>query len=862
LLCSALSARTTHIVGGELTYRCLGNDLYEINLEVYRDCFNGVPPFDNPASIGIFDSTNQLVFHLQPTLLANDTLEPILTDPCSVVPPNVCVHRGRYKDTITLPFFPGGYQMAYQRCCRNRTILNIVNPSSTGATFYSRISEDALRACNSSPQFKNWPPIYICAGQPLIFDHSAIDVDGDSLVYTLCSPFNGASTNDPRPQPPNGPPYVNIIWDPAYGLSNVLGGVPLTLNSSTGLMTAVPNTIGQFVVGVCVAEYRNGELIGELRRDFQYNVGQCGRVILADFYTPDLICRTDRQASFLNASTGTTDFLWKFGDPANTTSTSNFGLHTYPDTGKYQVKLIAGVGDPCDDSIVKTIDIQYPGLIPEFKANFQSCIDSVVLKLDDLSIDTIAQIANWNWRLNNGSSFNSQNVTTQLLGLDSINVWLALKSTNGCQDSIFKTIPLNLPNFSSGDTIVSCVASPVYLNTVGDTSHQYSWTPSTYLNDPNDPNPIANPPTSQWYKATVPINSIDTCTLEKNILVFVTDTIHYSIMNDTIICNPEITLFAGPINQYDYSWSLSRSQTSPIYSGPNPILNQQVADSTVFHFQVNDQYGCIVQDSVEVLNKGFNLFVPDTLASCFGDTIEVFSEIMPPNFMFSYLWSDGPYILNGRSNSSLIIAPQANGNYNYNLLVTNSFGCADRDTMVLDVFSNTPPLSITASKDSIYLGDTVQLNATNNSGYTYRWIPRDPLSDHTIHDPIAGIQENTTFFLRIRDLLGCINTDSISIYLKPFVCDAPYLFVPSAFTPNGDGKNDQLFVRGNSITDLEFVVYSRWGEKVFEAYDLNTGWDGKFKGKELPPDVYGYYLKMKCYNGDDFIQKGNVTLLR
>ncbi|HMR42869.1 MAG TPA: gliding motility-associated C-terminal domain-containing protein, partial [Saprospiraceae bacterium] len=84
----------------------------------------------------------------------------------------------------------------------------------------------------------------------------------------------------------------------------------------------------------------------------------------------------------------------------------------------------------------------------------------------------------------------------------------------------------------------------------------------------------------------------------------------------------------------------------------------------------------------------------------------------------------------------------------------------------------------------------------------------------------------------------------------------------NAFTPNDDDVNDVLFVRGLFIDEVYFAVYNRWGEKVFESNALADGWDGTYKGKKVDPDVYGYYLRVKCFNGQDFFKKGNVSVLR
>ena len=94
--------RATHIVGGEMNYTCLGNDEYEITLTIFRDCFNGNPQawFDDPASIGIFNADNELLDEIRIELMGNDTLDPVLTSECLVVPPDVCVHTTTYRVVV------------------------------------------------------------------------------------------------------------------------------------------------------------------------------------------------------------------------------------------------------------------------------------------------------------------------------------------------------------------------------------------------------------------------------------------------------------------------------------------------------------------------------------------------------------------------------------------------------------------------------------------------------------------------------------------------------------------------------------------------------------------------------------------
>ncbi|MFN0213407.1 MAG: gliding motility-associated C-terminal domain-containing protein [Saprospiraceae bacterium] len=365
-LCCFLGTKTalfaTHIVGGEITYRCVGNNFYEITLTVYRDCYNGIPEFDNLAPVGIYEKgadslliKNLLIPYNNNT---NDTLPILLNDPCLTVPPDVCVHKATYRITTLLAFNPNGYILVYQRCCRNKLIRNLPDPLNTGISFVTEISAESQLTCNKGATYNNWPPVAICVHHPIDFDHSATDADGDSLAYRLCTPFYGPDSLRPAPSPPLAPPYTPLDWlDPPYNLSNILGGDPLTIDPYTGFMTGVPNMIGNFVVGVCVDEFRNGAFLSTTRRDFQYNVADCGEPNAA-FFLPQILCDT-LSVFFENKSTNTNFFRWYFDWENDLSQNSNSfsPTHTYPDTGLYTVALIAAPSFPCSDTFFRQIHL-------------------------------------------------------------------------------------------------------------------------------------------------------------------------------------------------------------------------------------------------------------------------------------------------------------------------------------------------------------------------------------------------------------------------------------------------------------------------------------------------------------------------
>ena len=109
----------------------------------------------------------------------------------------------------------------------------------------------------------------------------------------------------------------------------------------------------------------------------------------------------------------------------------------------------------------------------------------------------------------------------------------------------------------------------------------------------------------------------------------------------------------------------------------------------------------------------------------------------------------------------------------------------------------------------------------------------------------------------------CPGFASVTVFFMDTECAEPYIFVPKAFTPNGDDNNDKFIVRGANIKEMHFIVWDRWGEKVYETSDiLALGWDGTYNGKESTPDSYAWYLEVTCGNGATYVYKGNVTLLK
>jgi gliding motility-associated-like protein len=218
-------------------------------------------------------------------------------------------------------------------------------------------------------------------------------------------------------------------------------------------------------------------------------------------------------------------------------------------------------------------------------------------------------------------------------------------------------------------------------------------------------------------------------------------------------------------------------------------------------------------------------------------------------------------------------------NGNLNAYTSNSFQDGDVVVVVMNsnyqcisgsntVTSNTitidiaapPEINAVAAEDTIIRGQSTKLTAeTNSLNAIYLWEPGSSLLCAVCETTMASPDTATTYYLTITDYItGCVNYDTIFV----FVSTEFNVFVPTAFSPNLDGFNDELFVRGTGIKDFTLDVFDRWGTRLFTGSDPKKGWDGTLNDKPVMAGVYTYYLKYQKYDGEFGELKGNITLVR
>ncbi|MFZ1424088.1 MAG: PKD domain-containing protein [Saprospiraceae bacterium] len=465
-----------HIIGGDMFYKCLRVDTarkvvnFAVTLKMYRDCYaEGGAELDPSIVIGFYEKLPNGSFRYlkklsDVRLKSIILLDPEPDNPCLIIPEDVCVQEGTYEfQTGNLPFSANSYYIVYQRCCRNESISNIINPGEDGAAFVIEISPEAQRLCNNSPRFLNFPPIVICVNNPLNFDHSIFDDDGDLVTYEFCTPLkaggqdggNGATTcfgvmPDPLFCPP---PYNTVTFrSPTYSTIYPLAGNPLvTINPITGLISGTPTVQGQFVVGVCIKEYRNGILLTETRRDFQFNVTYCEPKVFAKLKADSIL----NGNNFVINSCGkaTIDFFnqssdikfiqrynWSFNiqgvEQMNTNRDAQF---TFPGFGSYAGKMILNEGSQCSDSAMILVNV-YPGIRADYGFRYDTCVAGPVI-FSDSSFTGSGNLVSWNWNFSSFGTSIIPNPSFSFTTPGKKSVRLEVQDINGCKDDTVAIIP-------------------------------------------------------------------------------------------------------------------------------------------------------------------------------------------------------------------------------------------------------------------------------------------------------------------------------------------------------------------------------------------------------------------------------------
>jgi len=652
---------------------------------------------------------------------------------------------------------------------------------------------------------------------------------------------------------------------------------------------------------------------------------------VADFIPGPAQCLTGNSFNFTNTSSvssGNLTYNWSFGD--GTFSTNASPVHSYSSAGVYNVKIVVTTNNGCMDSIthpavtangnppVKTsndlficrgnstqlqttgaqtyewtpsaglscINCSNPTASPDSSATyFVKGIDSVgcpgydtiniivfqpiqinvspdlaICKLQTANLIASGGAVSYVW--SPAQSLSNPNIPNPVASPDSTTQYsvIGFDGHNCFTDTGYVTITLNqqpIAGFNPGPAQCLAGNSFNFTNTSsvssGNITFNWSFGDGAFSTNAN---PVHSYTSSGIYGVKLVVTSNNGCS---------DSIIHYAVTvngNPPVKTNNDLSICRGNSAQLQttgaqtYTWTPSTGLSCINCSSPiaSPV------NSATYFVKGIDNVGCPGYDTVNItVFQPIQINVSPDIAICELQTV----NLLASGNAASYVWSPGQSL-----NSANIPDPVASpiANTIYRVIGYDGHNCFT-DTGYVTITVNPNPTIDVGPDLNLSTGTIYQLNPVTQNGpiVSWLWSPTNDLTCSTCPDPSVTIKNNITYDVVIRNIYGCTATDSVNI--RTF-CEGSQVFIPNAFTPDGDGLNDILMVRATGIQNvLSFRIFSRWGELIFEKTNFppnnpSFGWDGRIKGVKGPSEVYIYVAEVICDNMQTYTFKGNTTLLK
>lgn len=553
-------------------------------------------------------------------------------------------------------------------------------------------------------------------------------------------------------------------------------------------------------------------------------------------------------AATLTASGGTS-YTWSpsagVGSPNNATTTATPSITTI-----YSITINNNSnGNNCISTLTTQVTV-YPKPVPSFSLTYTPCANTVNV----VNSSTVNAGANpYSWYFGDGSATSSLTSPVHTYSANgTFTVSLNLTSVEGCTATSSET--LSVLNFAPGVVNSSsiCLGYSATLTANGGTS--YTWSPSQGLSNPNAGSTQLTPTTTAIY--TVEINNNSTgnncsATLTTQITVFQKPSAAFIASLNPCGGGANYTDFSVQ-NISSWQWTLSPTATSTVQ---NPYFFYTSGGTHTVTLIVVNSDGC--KDTTQQI---ISIGTPPPLAINGSSLIcEGNSAQLSASGGVSYQWT--PTVSLDFAN---IANPSASPTVNttYSVVITTTNGCVFLLTTNVNV-SQFPGGSVSAIANPAFVitGNSTSLIYLGSPGSSVTWLPFGSTSPTTGYTVSTSPNKPTTYTAVVTNG-ACIKRTTVFVEAYTEGCIDKDVFLPNTFTPNSDGQNDVYLIRGLKVQEVYFAIYNRWGEMVFETTDKTKGWDGIYKGRPADVGVFGWYLRVKCFNGEETFRKGNVTLIR
>lgn len=530
-------------------------------------------------------------------------------------------------------------------------------------------------------------------------------------------------------------------------------------------------------------------------------------------------------------------YSWNFKDPSsgsNNISTTANPSHTFNNAGTYTVQLLVINCTGSKDSITKVITVTPCGS-PQVEIK-----GGVLCNGDCMDLTASATGGSpsytYSWLPNIGTGAGAHSVCPGSTAIYTVTI----TDANGITATDTALVLVNPPIDLVINTInIGCnnTTGAILTTVTGGTE------PYIYLWNNNETSSSINDLTVGDYSLTVTDN--EGCS--KSISTTITSigsALTVTITSTSLTCNGGVNGTAsstviGGVAPYTYNWS----------TGANLSTANNLSAGT-YTLIVTDGNGCTSSQLINITEPlAINITSSNQSDTCSLAMGVASVTAVGGTGVYTYVWS------NGKTENE--ITGLLSGTYTVIVIDTN--GCTKTEAVTV---GDSNPVSVDAGIFAVIdEGDSTQLTATGTpNNVSYSWIPSASLSDAQINNPFAKPKVTTVYTLIVSDSNGCTAMDTVSVYVN-IVCEEE-VFLPTSFSPNKDGINDVLYVRSNCIQTMLFMIYNRWGEKIFESTDVTKGWDGTYKGVEMNAGVYAYFIEGNLINKDTFSQQGKIILVR
>lgn len=757
----------THVMGGDITYTCLGNDRYLVRITLYRDC-EGIALTQN-ADLRLVSATCNENFAVRAPRQSVQELTPVCPSQqaqssCNggMVPG---VEEHIYEREVNLGACPD-WRLYTNICCRNFAITNLQTQNSTRILIETTANLVAA-PCNNSPVFSNKPVPYICAGEPYQYSNGATDADGDSLAYELIDPReipSGSSTPQTIPFMPGFSPAYPVATAPANSFN---------FDVLSGQMAFTPQGAQQPVLSVKVKEYRNGVLIGSVIRDIQMVVLNCNN------QSPVLDPPTNVSGGVLNGQTfsvcaGSTlsfDLVASDPDVGQTltldnnvssnlpgatltqvgsnpiTSTLTFPT-TSADTGTYAISFtLKDDGCPLisQQNVGYTIVVAPATTYPPQRVLICPTSTGTVQLQSNLPDDGSGS---YQWTPATGlSATNIANPTAAIPPGGSITYTVSYVGGNGpCplteQIRLRPSAQLNLAD----DSLRICLGDSAQLeaNLVqigGNLPVTYSWDPPIGLDNTAIRRPKASPPSSQTYTVTATTLS---CAFDAAVHVEVVEAPELDPLADADLCSGDSIFLAATgdhLARATFSWTPVAGLDAPF----NDSTWATPGNTTVYTLTATNACGSDQTSSRLTVFAPLSLSLAVDQVSCHGAADGSLQAVTTggnanPSFAWTPGGSTGPTLDN--------LGPGT-----YSVVASDAAGCFATDTASI---TQPTPLTATAALDMVSCfgqnNGRIVVNASGGTpGYRYALDGGAFQSNPTFANLPAG-----TYPVEVRDANGCL----------------------------------------------------------------------------------------------------------